>query len=676
MVNNPKDADETGKEISNTIKRALETRNDQLNLFNKRPRRSLYSRVDQRNSTKELEDLNNEINDTRNALELLKKDFSKWQHIFNEQQDIWGERKKEYDNTKRSLKEKELVVKNSSINLSNTKNKIIESYEGKISNLEVEHKEIIDKMAQENIKQLNDANYEKRQKYNNELHNLKEKLNSIEEIFANNGVVLNSLKEDISKRYDLEKVNWLKKFDEDRLNKTIAKNDISKSIKDLDLTINNDLIPIKEVRQVRYNDLKLKNADSRIILNEKEKEHPGIRSKIQDIKKKINDLESDFTKYSNDITDYQAFTTNIKDEMLDEEKNRRILHNNLQDLRGNIRVYCRIKPLALTEPTLPINYMKVHNFNNNDGLQSLSVQKNINSYEVANYTFDKVFDQDSTNDEVFTEISELIQSSLDGYKVCIFAYGQTGSGKTFTMQHPGDGVIPQTLTHIFDWLDASNDTGWEYTIKCRFVEIYNDQVYDLLRDEFSEDNTLHAMKHKIHHDSTTHRTEIDNIKVFELTSKASTEKVLRKANKLRATATTKYNERSSRSHSIFIIDLYGKNIITGETRNGVLNLVDLAGSERLDNSKAHPDRLKETQHINKSLSFLGNVIHSLGSKDAATRHISFRDSKLTYLLQYSLTGDSKTLMFVNISAEKKYLGETNNSLMFASKVNSTKIVKR
>ena len=148
---------------------------------------------------------------------------------------------------------------------------------------------------------------------------------------------------------------------------------------------------------------------------------------------------------------------------------------------------------------------------------------------------------------------------------------------------------------------------------------------------------------------------------------------MNQANKKRSTAATKSNDHSSRSHSIFIIDLQGYNSLTKESSYGTLNLIDLAGSERLNNSRAEGDRLKETQAINKSLSCLGDVIHSLNLKDGS--HVPYRNSKLTYLLKHSLGGNSKTLMFVNISPLTKDLNETINSLRFATKVNNTRINK-
>jgi len=155
-----------------------------------------------------------------------------------------------------------------------------------------------------------------------------------------------------------------------------------------------------------------------------------------------------------------------------------------------------------------------------------------------------------------------------------------------------------------------------------------------------------------------------------VTEGKNVENLLRRAKKARAVAATNCNERSSRSHSVFILKIQGSNAKTGESCVGSLNLVDLAGSERLKESGSTGQRLEETKNINTSLSNLSKVILALGNKDG---HIPYRDSKLTHLLMNSLGGNSKTLMFVNLSPREEYFNETLNSLRFAKRVNSCQI---
>jgi kinesin family protein C1 len=285
------------------------------------------------------------------------------------------------------------------------------------------------------------------------------------------------------------------------------------------------------------------------------------------------------------------------------------------------------------------------------------------------FTFDRVFSCTASQAAVFEEISQLVQSALDGYPVCIFAYGQTGSGKTYTMEGPKDlnesnmGMIPRAVHQIFATAEKLKEKGWEYVMEGQFVEIYNETIHDLLGD--GETNKKHEIRHQ-----AGNKTIITDVKTVILDTPDKVTALLKKASQNRAVAATLCNERSSRSHSVFTLRLNGKNNATQETCEGLLNLIDLAGSERLSVSGATGDRLKETQAINKSLSSLGDVIAALANKEA---HIPYRNSKLTYLLQNSLGGNSKTLMFVNISPLPESFQETLCSLRFATKVNACHI---
>ena len=240
------------------------------------------------------------------------------------------------------------------------------------------------------------------------------------------------------------------------------------------------------------------------------------------------------------------------------------------------------------------------------------------------FSFDRVFDPASQNEDVFGEISQLVQSALDGYNVCIFCYGQTGSGKTFTMSAV-DGMIPRAVNQIYSTAKTLEEKGWKYSMAGSFIEVYNENLNDLLgrAEEFDK------KKHEIRHDTQKCRTEVTGIRSIDLDCPSRVEEILQRASKNRTVAATQANERSSRSHSVFILKLTGENSITGERSEGTLNLGDFAGSERLSHSGATGDRLKETQNINKSLSCLGDVIGALGQGKEGG-HIPYRNSKVGF----------------------------------------------
>eukprot|EP00842_Homolaphlyctis_polyrhiza_P006842 jgi/Hompol1/747/HPOL_001359-RA len=239
-----------------------------------------------------------------------------------------------------------------------------------------------------------------------------------------------------------------------------------------------------------------------------------------------------------------------------------------------------------------------------------------------------------------------------------------GPGNARTRNSDDSGMIPRAVEQIFETAQQLKEKGWTYKMEGQFLEIYNETIRDLLNPDDD------SKKHEIKHDTTKCKTTVTEALCFPVNSPSEVYTLLVKASENRAVASTNCNERSSRSHSVFTLRLTGHNSNTDETSEGLLNLIDLAGSERLSSSGSTGDRLKETQAINKSLSSLGDVIFALSNKDS---HIPYRNSKLTYLLQYSLGGNSKTLMFVNIAPEVASLPESLCSLRFATKVNSCQI---
>ncbi|KND87433.1 Kinesin-like protein klpA [Tolypocladium ophioglossoides CBS 100239] len=403
-----------------------------------------------------------------------------------------------------------------------------------------------------------------------------------------------------------------------------------------------------------------------------------LEAKINSLKSHVEFLESDSKAQSDSFSSMEArlqealrTADEARQKLIKEETERRVLFNKYQELKGNIRVMCRVRP-ALTNGegeeakiSFPDDKTSAEII-----LAGPEEKSSLGAVSRKNYPFefDRVFTPGTQNEEIFDEISQLVQSALDGYNVCIFCYGQTGSGKTYTMSSD-DGMIPRATHMIYDTITKLRERSWEYTMEGSFVEVYNEELNDLLTpNERSPDGRPKRLE--IRHDESRKQTAILHCKSVQLNSASSVERMLQEAQSNRSVAATKANERSSRSHSVFILKLVGENSATGERCEGTLNLVDLAGSERLKHSQAEGERMKETQNINKSLSCLGDVIEALGR---GSGHVPYRNSKLTHLLQYSLGGNSKTLMFVMVSPLETHLKETLTSLRFATKVHNTHI---
>ncbi|CAO3628246.1 unnamed protein product [Cunninghamella blakesleeana] len=409
-------------------------------------------------------------------------------------------------------------------------------------------------------------------------------------------------------------------------------------------------------------------------LTEKESQLTARTKKLQETDEVLVEKQKRLEDLISTIENTRKRRFDIDTKLLEEEKLRRKLHNTIQELKGNIRVFCRMRPSLPKEKALA--QVKFFNSENGEDKMELSEQVSSTLGKVSTKTypfaFDKIFTPDHDQLKCFEEISQLVQSALDGFNVCIFAYGQTGSGKTFTMQGSNDkpdnmGMIPRAVHQIYDVAQKLSERGWSYSMEGQFLEIYNETIHDLLGDV----SDYGKIKHEIRHEKNG-RTIVTDMTTVKLDSPIKVKTMLRKANHNRATGATLLNERSSRSHSVFILQLVGHNNVTNEKTYGVLNLIDLAGSERLSMSGSTGDRLTETKAINKSLSCLGDVIHALASNKEGS-YIPYRNSKLTYLLQNSLGGNSKTLMFVNISPLTEHFGETLCSLRFATKVNSCRI---
>ncbi|KAM0021935.1 putative minus-end-directed kinesin ATPase [Helianthus debilis subsp. tardiflorus] len=345
----------------------------------------------------------------------------------------------------------------------------------------------------------------------------------------------------------------------------------------------------------------------------------------------------------------------------EEQAKRRKLHNQVEDAKGNIRVFCRCRPLSKSESSTGCSTVVDFDTASNGELGILNSGSTKKTFK-----FDRVFTPNDNQVDVFSQASPLVTSVLDGYNVCIFAYGQTGTGKTFTMEgtEGNRGVNYRTLEELFKIAKERIDT-FTYDISVSVLEVYNEQIRDLLTTSSSSS----SKKLEIKQASEGHHN-IPGLVEAKVENIQQVWNVLRAGSSARAVGSNNVNEHSSRSHCMLCIMVRAKNLINGECTRSKLWLVDLAGSERLGKTEAQGERLKEAQNINRSLSALGDVISALANKSS---HIPYRNSKLTHLLQDSLGGDSKTLMFVQISPSEHDLSETLSSLNFATRVRGVEL---
>ncbi|KAK7277932.1 hypothetical protein RJT34_22952 [Clitoria ternatea] len=345
----------------------------------------------------------------------------------------------------------------------------------------------------------------------------------------------------------------------------------------------------------------------------------------------------------------------LKRKYLEEYSERRRLYNEVIELKGNIRVFCRCRPL--NESEIANGSASVVNFESSSDSELQVVSSDSSKKQ---FKFDHVFRPEDNQEAVFSQTKSIVASVLDGYNVCIFAYGQTGTGKTFTMEGTPEhrGVNYRTLEELFRIIEDRRGV-MKYELSVSMLEVYNEKIRDLLVENSTQPKKLEIKQ------AADGTQEVPGLVEAWVHGTEDVWEMLKTGNRVRSVGSTCANELSSRSHCLLRVTVMGENLINGQRTKSHLWLVDLAGSERVGKTEAEGERLKESQFINKSLSALGDVISALASKSA---HIPYRNSKLTHILQSSLGGDCKTLMFVQVSPSAADLGETLCSLNFATRV--------
>lgn len=332
---------------------------------------------------------------------------------------------------------------------------------------------------------------------------------------------------------------------------------------------------------------------------------------------------------------------------------------------GNVIVVCRFRPLNQNE----LNHggsTVCADFHPNK--KSVTIEtKGDGTVNKNEFTFDRVFDTNTAQIDVYNHAAKpIIESVMEGFNGTVFAYGQTGSGKTFTMQGPDiedlemQGIVPRMVRTVFNRIDNSSE-NIEFTVKVSMMEIYMEKIRDLL-DPTKSNMQIKVDKNKgIYVADLTERYIGSDLDVYD---------IMRIGNDNRKVASTSMNDQSSRSHSIFVMTIHQTNLDDQTCKTGVLYLVDLAGSEKVGKTGAKGHTLDEAKGINKSLSTLGKVINSL--TDGKSKHIPYRESKLTRILSESLGGNARTALIITCSPSVYNDMETISTLRFGTAARNIK----
>ena len=335
----------------------------------------------------------------------------------------------------------------------------------------------------------------------------------------------------------------------------------------------------------------------------------------------------------------------------------------LKDKSESVKVVVRCRPLGGKEMEEQRECIVNVDMNN----CSIEVDNPQNIKEKKTFTFDHTYDWRATQELIFNQAAlPILESIMEGYNGTIFAYGQTGTGKTYTMEgndnETDKGIIPRSIDWIFN--NIKNYPAQQFLVRVSFVEIYNEEVRDLLSKVKRQKLNVRE-KDKVFY--------VENVTIIQSENSKMTLDIMKAGRVNRATGATKMNPGSSRSHSIFSITVESSTTDeAGEAhyKVGKLNLVDLAGSERQSKTESTGERFVEATKINLSLTCLGSVINKLVS--GKQQYIPYRDSKLTMLLQDSLGGNTKTVMIANVGPADYNYDETLNTLWYASRAKKIK----
>ncbi|MBA0803311.1 hypothetical protein Gohar_013541, partial [Gossypium harknessii] len=378
-----------------------------------------------------------------------------------------------------------------------------------------------------------------------------------------------------------------------------------------------------------------------------------LRQEVNDLQEYSNAKLDRVTRYLGVLADKTrkldqfALESEARISPLVNEKKR--LFNDLLTAKGNIKLFCRTRPLFEDEGPSVVEFPDECTIRINTGDDTIANPK-------KDFEFDRVYGPHVGQAELFSDVQPFVQSALDGYNISIFAYGQTQSGKTHTMEGSNHdrGLYARCFEELFDLANSDLTSTSKFNFSVTAFDLYNEQIRDLLSESGS---TLPKICLELPESSVELvQDKVDNPMDFS--------KVLKAAFQSRESDTSKFNV----SHLIIMVHIYYSNVISGENSYSKLSLIDLAGSDGQILEEDSGERVTDLLHVMKSLSALGDVLSSLTSKKD---NIPYENSMLTNILADSLGGNSKSLMIVNICPNAANLSETLSSLNFAARARNS-----
>ena len=664
---------------------------------------------------KQLENENTELINTQNCLKkenselinaqnYLKKEILEVKQNFNFNCDLQNQfDEKTNDNSKLRKMNDELLLK---IDKLESKNK---KYKNNLSILQTQLNNINEKTEKDNIGYMNTLKDMKTELKNQltEKMNLAKEINDLKNLMKQKDKENQKIKEELNISEKMkEKFEHLfneyriinKENEElsaelsDRNNKKEIIENINEKYEkeefELKSQINiwkNNFLSITKFKLYNYEQKYLKNIEK--LLNIDQKYITNAPSEISKISEKVLNYSKNLIEEVNynsinlkelkeELTKEQEINNKLNENLEKERTLRRKIHNRYMYLRGNMRIMCRLRPFLPNEIKNKKSQMETILLNND------MVLINEGNKIPKMFEFDYVFDEQSTQEDIYEEVSLLIQSMIHGNNICIMSYGQTCTGKTYTIQGKSNnkGIASRAVKELFEIIDnlikknnnlqknknnfengySPTQGGIPYFIKSKFnmtiIEIYNEQIFNLLEES--------TPKLTIYEDSQGNLI-IPDLSPINISNFEEANKLFILAEKFRHTSPTEFNERSSRSHCIFTF-----NIKLTDSENNIirstLHVIDLAGSERITKSQNNNEKLKkEALSINLSLHSLSNVLYSIANK---SNHIPYRDSKLTHFLKDSLNDNYNIMLLLHISPNIKDLSETISTLQFGERI--------